>query len=66
LISAGSERTIVEFSKANLISKARQQPEKVKQVLDKIGADVAAGAENEIEAVGIIGGGLAHQPAMLC
>jgi len=39
LISAGSERTIVEFSKANLISKARQQPEKVKQVLDKIKTD---------------------------
>jgi len=39
LISAGSERMIVEFSKANLISKARQQPEKVKQVLDKIKTD---------------------------
>ncbi|MBW8040405.1 MAG: zinc-binding dehydrogenase [Planctomycetes bacterium] len=39
LISAGTERMIVEFSKANLISKARQQPEKVKQVLDKIKTD---------------------------
>ncbi|RPJ39841.1 MAG: dehydrogenase [Planctomycetaceae bacterium] len=39
LISAGTERMLVEFSKANLIQKARQQPEKVKQVLDKIRAD---------------------------
>jgi predicted dehydrogenase/threonine dehydrogenase-like Zn-dependent dehydrogenase len=39
LISAGTERMLVEFSKANLIQKARQQPEKVKQVLDKIKAD---------------------------
>lgn len=30
---------LVEFSKANLLQKARQQPEKVKQVLDKIKAD---------------------------
>jgi hypothetical protein len=27
---------LVEFGKANLIQKARQQPDKVKQVLDKI------------------------------
>ncbi len=39
LISSGSERTIVEFSKAGYISKARQQPDKVKQVLDKIKTD---------------------------
>ena len=39
LISAGTERMLVEFSKANLIQKARQQPERVKQVLDKIRTD---------------------------
>jgi len=39
LISAGTERMLVEFSKANLIHKARQQPDKVKQVLDKIKTD---------------------------
>lgn len=39
LISAGTERNLVEFAKANYLSKARQQPEKVKQVLDKIKAD---------------------------
>jgi predicted dehydrogenase/NADPH:quinone reductase-like Zn-dependent oxidoreductase len=36
LVSLGTEKMLVEFGKANLISKARQQPEKVKQVLDKI------------------------------
>lgn len=36
LISQGTERMLVEFGKSNLISKARQQPDKVKQVLDKI------------------------------
>jgi len=30
---------LVEFSKANLINKARQQPEKVRQVLDKMRTD---------------------------
>ena len=39
LISAGTERMLVEFSKGNLIQKARSQPEKVKQVLDKIKTD---------------------------
>lgn len=36
LVSLGTEKMLVEFSKSNLISKARQQPDKVKQVLDKI------------------------------
>lgn len=39
LVSLGTEKMLVEFGKANLISKARQQPEKVKQVLDKIKTD---------------------------
>lgn len=39
LVSLGTERMLVEFGKANLIDKARQQPEKVKQVLDKIKTD---------------------------
>ena len=39
LISAGTEKMLVEFSQANLIQKARQQPDKVKQVLEKIGTD---------------------------
>ena len=39
LVSLGTERMLVEFGKANLVSKARQQPERVKQVLDKIKSD---------------------------
>ncbi len=39
LISPGTERMLVEFSKGNLISKARAQPDKVKQVLDKVRTD---------------------------
>ena len=39
LVSLGTERMLVEFGKANLINKARQQPDKVKQVLDKIRTD---------------------------
>lgn len=36
LISAGTERMLVEFGKSSLIAKARAQPDKVRQVLDKI------------------------------
>jgi predicted dehydrogenase/threonine dehydrogenase-like Zn-dependent dehydrogenase len=39
LISAGTERMLVEFSKGSLLAKARSQPERVKQVLDKIKAE---------------------------
>jgi predicted dehydrogenase/threonine dehydrogenase-like Zn-dependent dehydrogenase len=39
LVSLGTERMLVEFGKANLIEKARQQPERVIQVLDKIKTD---------------------------
>ena len=39
LISAGTERMLVEFSQGNLLQKARSQPEKVKQVLDKMKTD---------------------------
>lgn len=36
LVSLGTERMLVEFGKSSLFSKALQQPDKVKQVLDKI------------------------------
>ncbi len=39
LVSLGTERMLVEFGRASLITKARQQPDKVKQVLEKIQAD---------------------------
>ncbi|MCF8448170.1 MAG: bi-domain-containing oxidoreductase [Bacteroidia bacterium] len=39
LVSLGTEKMLVEFSKANLLNKARQQPDKVRQVLEKIKSD---------------------------
>ncbi len=48
LVSLGTERMLVEFGKANFIDKARQQPEKVKQVFDKIKTD---GLQPTMEAV---------------
>lgn len=48
LVSLGTERMLVEFGKANLIDKARQQPDKVKQVLDKLKTD---GIQPTLEAV---------------
>ena len=39
LVSAGTERMLVEFGKANWLDKARQQPDKVRMVLDKIMTD---------------------------
>lgn len=39
LVSAGTERMMVDFGKADWIEKARQQPEKVRQVIDKIRTD---------------------------
>jgi predicted dehydrogenase/threonine dehydrogenase-like Zn-dependent dehydrogenase len=35
LVSAGTERMIVEFAKKNLLGKARSRPDQVRQVLDK-------------------------------
>ncbi len=48
LVSAGTERTLVEFGKAGWLAKARQQPDKVRMVLDKIRTD---GLQPTIEAV---------------
>jgi predicted dehydrogenase/threonine dehydrogenase-like Zn-dependent dehydrogenase len=39
LVSVGTERMLVEFGKAGWIAKARQQPDKVRMVLDKIKTD---------------------------
>tara|TARA_Y100001954_G_scaffold36019_1_gene34899 strand:- start:515 stop:2626 length:2112 start_codon:yes stop_codon:yes gene_type:complete len=48
LVSAGTERMLVDFSKANWLDKARQQPDKVQQVLDKARSE---GVFNAFEAV---------------
>lgn len=39
LVSAGTERMLVEFGKAGWLQKARQQPDKVRMVLDKARTD---------------------------
>ncbi|MFJ8234253.1 bi-domain-containing oxidoreductase [Ureibacillus sp. NPDC094379] len=39
VVSAGTERMLVDFGKASYLQKAKQQPEKVKQVVDKIKTD---------------------------
>lgn len=39
LVSAGTERMLVDFGKASFVDKARQQPDKVRMVLDKIRTD---------------------------
>lgn len=38
-VSPGTERMLLDFGKANWIDKARQQPDKVRQVLDKVRSD---------------------------
>lgn len=48
VVSAGTERMLVDFGRASWIEKARQQPEKVRQVLDKVRSD---GLVPTIEAV---------------
>ena len=39
LISAGTERMLIDFGKASYLQKAKQQPEKVKMVLEKASTD---------------------------
>lgn len=48
LVSAGTERMLVEFGRAGWLEKARQQPDKVRMVLDKIKTD---GLQPTIEAI---------------
>lgn len=48
LVSLGTERMLVDFGKANLIQKAKKQPDKVKMVLDKVKTD---GLRPTLEAV---------------
>ncbi|MBX3565271.1 MAG: bi-domain-containing oxidoreductase [Sphingomonas sp.] len=48
LVSAGTERMLVDFGKANLIKKARSQPDKVKMVLERMKTD---GVLNTLDAV---------------
>ena len=53
LISAGTERSLVEFGKANLLTKARQNPERVKQVMDQDqGRWTAANSGSRLQSLG--------------
>lgn len=49
LVSAGTERMLVEFGKGNLIQKARQQPDKVREALDKVRTDGAVATYEAIK-----------------
>ncbi len=48
LISAGTERTLVDFARGSFVSKARQQPEKVRQAIEKMKTD---GVISTVEAI---------------
>jgi predicted dehydrogenase/threonine dehydrogenase-like Zn-dependent dehydrogenase len=48
LISAGTERMLVDFGRASIIDKARQQPDKVRMIVDKVHTD---GLMSAIQAV---------------
>ncbi|MCB0257956.1 MAG: dehydrogenase, partial [Anaerolineae bacterium] len=39
LVSVGTERMLVDFGKANLVEKAVQQPDKVRQAIEKVRTD---------------------------
>lgn len=49
LISSGTERMLIEFGKANLYEKARQQPDKVRMVLDKVRSDGLAATLDAVQ-----------------
>ena len=48
LVSSGTERMLVDFARGSLIAKAKQQPDKVRQTLEKVRTD---GLLSTIEAV---------------
>lgn len=49
LVSAGTERMLVEFGKGNLIQKARSQPDKVRMVLQKVRTDGVAATFHAVQ-----------------
>jgi hypothetical protein len=44
LISAGTERMLIDFGRASMLERARQQPDKVRMVLNKIRTDGVIGS----------------------
>jgi predicted dehydrogenase/threonine dehydrogenase-like Zn-dependent dehydrogenase len=49
LVSAGTERMLVEFGNASMLEKARQQPDKVRMVLDKMRTDGVAATVTAVQ-----------------
>lgn len=49
LISAGTERMLMLFGQANVLNKARQQPDKVRMVFDKVRTDGVAAALDAVQ-----------------
>lgn len=50
LLSVGTERMLIDFGKAGWIEKARKQPDKVKQVLEKVKTDGLAATIETVKA----------------
>lgn len=50
LISAGTERMLLDFGKAGWIDKARQQPDQVRKVLEKVRTDGLAATLESVQA----------------
>lgn len=49
LVSVGTERMLLDFGKANLIGKVRQQPERVLEVLNKVKTDGFSSTYNAVK-----------------
>ncbi|MBX5462339.1 MAG: bi-domain-containing oxidoreductase [Steroidobacteraceae bacterium] len=50
VVSAGTERMLLDFGRANLLQKARQQPDKVREVLAKMRTDGALATLDAVRA----------------
>jgi len=49
LVSAGTEKMLVDFSKAGWVNKARSQPDKLMEVLEKVGTDGISATFNAVK-----------------
>ena len=49
LISTGTEKMLIEFGQSNFINKIKKQPDKVKQVLNKIKTDGLSSTYNAVK-----------------
>ena len=53
LISAGTERMLIEFGRAGWVDRARRHPERVQQVLNKVRTDGLAAAAEAVNHTGV-------------